>query len=154
VSALLLRYRLRKLRSASGGELVWLARAQLALVWARLLVLTRPTGKLVIQPLGSPTAPVKADALRDRAKMLALAVERAAEHGVFRPTCLVRAVALHRLLRRAGIDGSCIRIGVRLDKGSFAAHAWVEWNGEVLGDRPFHTATFDQLCEVDLAGTR
>ena len=70
-----------------------------------------------------------------RASAIALAISRVAEHGVFRPRCLARAVALQRLLRREGIGGSRVRVGVRRVEGCLDAHAWVELNGLVLGDR-------------------
>src|SRR4051812_31580318 len=49
-----------------------------------------------------------------------------------RATCLVQALALHRILTRAGQD-SRIHIGVAKSEGrSFEAHAWVELDREVL----------------------
>jgi hypothetical protein len=151
LNRVLLRYRLAKLRRLNAAELSRLVRAQLALCWAALVVRTRPTGQLVQRSAGATSAAEPtAERVRD-ARSLALAVERAAEHGLFRATCLIRSVALQHLLQRRGITGGRIQIGVRMDGGQFLAHAWVEWNGEVLGDRVAHTATFAQLCDVDLA---
>jgi hypothetical protein len=49
-----------------------------------------------------------------------------------RPTCLVRALAAHRLLAAHGHD-SDLRIGVaKAGAAGFAAHAWVECGGAVL----------------------
>jgi len=74
---------------------------------------------------------------------MALAVARVAEHSpLHRPKCLERAVALDRMLRRAGIDDGRIRVGVRLREGGFEAHAWVELGGVVLGDEEWHVRTF------------
>src|SRR5581483_7029840 len=90
---------LGKLAKLSPPEWLELAEAQIALLSAQLLVWTRPTGRLV-----AGTAPERAPAEPPtgspdpRATRWALAVARAAEHGLFRPYCLVRAVALHRLL--------------------------------------------------------
>jgi hypothetical protein len=51
-----------------------------------------------------------------------------------RSSCLPRTIVLWSLLRRRGIDTN-IRIGVRGDtEAKFQAHAWLEWNGEVLND--------------------
>jgi hypothetical protein len=70
-----------------------------------------------------------------------------------RSSCLPRTVVLWSLLRRRGI-GADVRIGVRCDSnGEFRAHAWIEWNGEVLNDAadvgrhylPFDRATFDRI---------
>jgi transglutaminase superfamily protein len=44
--------------------------------------------------------------------------------------CLMRSLVLSSLLARRGIDSSLV-IGVRSDP-SFAAHAWVEHDGEAL----------------------
>jgi hypothetical protein len=85
-----------------------------------------------------------------RAEALALAVGRAAENGVFRPLCLVRAVALNRVLERHGIKGSRVRVGVRMRNGRFAAHAWVEYGDRVLGDSEAHVGSFVELSEVRL----
>jgi len=58
----------------------------------------------------------------------------AASRWVPKATCLTKAVALHILLRRAGLQ-SRIRIGVAKDGGNFEAHAWVEHQEKVvIGD--------------------
>lgn len=52
-----------------------------------------------------------------------------------RPTCLVRALAAHRLLAKHG-HTSDLRIGVaKSDAAGLAAHAWVECDGTVLVGR-------------------
>ncbi|HEX8692553.1 MAG TPA: lasso peptide biosynthesis B2 protein [Longimicrobium sp.] len=115
-------------RAAAAFDVAW---AWWALALARLQVWLRPTGRL----LGSdepPAAPAAAPLARERAVRLARAVDRAAR-GPLRATCLVRAVALHRLLQASGVDGSLVRIGVRAEGGRFAAHAWVEYHGAALG---------------------
>lgn len=127
---------LARLRSAAAlppAERRALARAQAALLGAQLRVWTRPPGSLV-RP-GAAAAPGPA-AERDagRARALAEAVDRAAAAGLFRPACLVRALALHRLLLRDGVPGARIRLGVQRDGNGLAAHAWVEVDGAVLGD--------------------
>lgn len=49
-------------------------------------------------------------------------------------TCLSHSLVLWRLLQRQGIE-SDIRIGVRRGtSGEIEAHAWIEWNSEVLND--------------------
>jgi hypothetical protein len=76
------------------------------------------------------------------------AVDRAARLGVFRPSCLVRSLALARLLTRRGVAGSRIRIGVRRGAAELDAHAWVELGGRVVGDDPRHTARFTPITTV------
>ncbi|ESA35189.1 microcin j25-processing protein mcjb [Leptolyngbya sp. Heron Island J] len=48
--------------------------------------------------------------------------------------CLKKSLVLWSLLRAQGIDGQ-LRIGVRQDTQKFEAHAWVEWQDFILGDR-------------------
>ncbi len=49
-------------------------------------------------------------------------------------TCLKKSLVLWYLLRCQGIDAQ-LQIGVRLEQGQFQAHAWVEYQGYVVGDR-------------------
>ena len=144
----------RKLATLSPREWRDLLQAQLTLLWAQLLVWTRPTGRLVSHATQPPAEPAAATPIDPRAFSLALAVSRAAEYGIFRPLCLVRAVALERLLEFHGIRGSRIRIGVRMRGGRFAAHAWVEYGDQVLGDDEGHVSSFAELTDVRLVDTR
>jgi hypothetical protein len=125
---------------------------------ARALVATRPEGELTAPrgaraaaaaPAVEPTPEQRAAAAR-----LALGVTRAAAYGVFRPLCLVRAVALHGLLERHGMPGSEVRVGVRWTEGKFAAHAWVEYGGAVLGDQESHVREFAELEDLQMVGRR
>jgi hypothetical protein len=122
-----------------------LARAQWALLVAQVIVWTRPTGTLIGAPdaAGGERRPPNARAVR-----LARSVRRAADHGVFRPRCLVRSVAIQRLFEAHGIDGSIIRIGVRHREGRFEAHAWVELDGRVLGDDDNGVRSFTRLLDM------
>lgn len=144
---------LHKLATLSRREWVDLLRAQVGLLAAQVLVWTRPTGRLV-SPSSDATAaatqPAVEPALMDRAQQLGLAVSRAGDYGVFRPLCLVRAVAVHRMLEAHGIRGSRIRVGVRMRRGRFGAHAWVEYGGHVIGDNIEHVGSFAELAEVHL----
>ena len=87
--------------------------------------------------------------VRRAAQMVAVACRR---HPL-RSSCLPRTVVLWSLLRRRGIDTN-VRIGVRGDtEANFQAHAWLEWNGEVLNDAaevgsqylPFNPPVFDRV---------
>lgn len=71
----------------------------------------------------------------------------------FRSSCLPRTIVLWSLLRHRGVEAD-VRIGARSDgKGEFQAHAWLEWNGDVLNDvadvgrqyLPFDRAPFDRV---------
>ena len=159
----------RKLATIDAAEWGYLFKGQVALLWAQALVWVRPVGELVnsepgigapesgatVAPLTAPpvapgSAPAGPPLASDVAGQLALGVRRAAAFGLFRPLCLVRSVALNRLLERHGVHGSRIRVGVRLVDGRFAAHAWVEHDGRVLGDDVEHVRRFVHLSEVQV----
>lgn len=143
---------LRKLAALDPRSLADLLLAQWFLLRAGWRKRTQPIGSLTArQTLAAATwAQVSGDP--DRARALALAVSRAAEHGLFRPFCLVRAIALRDLLERDRILGSEIRVGVRRKQGKFQAHAWVRWGTEVLGDQPSNIATFTEVDDIRVLG--
>lgn len=58
-----------------------------------------------------------------------------------RPACLVRALLLQQLLARRGAD-TRLRVGVRLNGEALHAHAWVEFQGEPLGESPAHVREY------------
>jgi hypothetical protein len=64
-----------------------------------------------------------------------VAVARVGRRGPRRWTCLERSTALWWLLQRAGFAAE-IKIGVAPLDDSLEAHAWVELDGDVLGDDP------------------
>lgn len=178
----------RARRTANLAELADVAAAQGVLLAALLHARFRPTGQLVAPAApASRAAPTESDlpeaqaALERRAVVVGRAtraIDRAARRGLFRPTCLVRSLALVRLLERWGVPGARIRIGVRrgapAGEGMVAvespagdmlpsggaprpgpggsarvrAHAWVELGGRVIGDDPRHVATFRPLGSV------
>src|SRR2546422_788297 len=102
---------LAKLVRLSRHEWAELLLAQVAVLHAQLLVWTRPRGWLVT-PSASPVAPARGGAeIEPAAQQLALAVGRVAGYGPWRPSCLVRAVALHRALESRGLGGSSVCVG-------------------------------------------
>lgn len=141
---------LRKLAALDARGLADLWQAQRALLAARRLLKQRPIGSLTIRDTGDD-GPVAGDAVR--AREVARAVSRAATYGLFRPFCLVRALALRELLRREGIRGTDIRIGVRRRGADFTAHAWVRWGSEILGDEPAYVATFTEVDDIRVLGS-
>jgi len=64
---------------------------------------------------------------------IARTVASAAAHHLWTPTCLPRALATWRLCATRGIDAR-LRIGVRKEPGSLAAHAWIEVRGVPIGE--------------------
>jgi hypothetical protein len=141
----------RKLVRLSLTEWRQLLQAQWALLVAHAMVRRRPVGSLT-----TPAAGVReADPLRmPEARGIALAVVRAARFGVFRPQCLVRSVAISRMLTARGIHGGVVRVGVRRTGGEFLAHAWVELAGETLGDEDEHVGSFVPLTNLDVTRPR
>ena len=143
--------RLARQSSADWSDLI---EAQKALMVAQFLVWTRPVGRFVedaqnsspgVQEPISRNSRTWRDALR-----IAMAVRRAADNGLINPKCLVRAVALSRLLEWRGITGSRVRIRVRRLDGAFSAHAWVELGQRVLGDDARRVSSFAQLLDVNV----
>lgn len=142
--------RLRKLLRLGTGEWLDLVRAQSALLRAQRRLRTEPIGSLAIREDFSADL-ATGDA--DRAEALSHAVHRAARYGLFRPYCLVRAMALRELLLVDGIRGASIRIGVRRLNGEFQAHAWIRWGVRVLGDEPRHIAQFTEVDDLGVMRT-
>ena len=141
------------MRIPSGSELVAFVWAQLELLRAQVIVWRRPIGRLIAPSTPQPArvTQVVSQATEQRTASIARAVDRAARRGVFRPKCLVRSMALHRMLERSGIDGSVIRIGVKREGDELLAHAWVEQMGITLIDPPSEVAAFARLTEAKLA---
>lgn len=141
---------LRRLRNLAvlgpaGWWDLWLA--QLALLRAQRRLRRERIGALAIRETFT-TAAVGGDP--GRAYALAMAVHRASRFGLFRPYCLVRAMALRDLLVDAHITGASIRIGVRRTAGEFQAHAWVRWGERIVGDDPAHVAQFTEVDDLSV----
>jgi hypothetical protein len=141
-----------------GGPGVWLdlVEAQLWVAWARVLVWVVPKGRLVSGPSEAaspaPTGATAGD--RDGAERVATAVSRVCRHGLLRPECLVRSIALQRMLVRRGIQDSRVRLGVRHRDGALESHAWVECGDRLIGDEPGHVRTFTPLDGLSVSGPR
>lgn len=137
----------RAVRDGRRSELRDVLDAQVALVQAQLLLMTRSRGAFSVADGGAGASSAsEAEALL--AERWASAVLRAARHGLFRPRCLARAIALSRLLSSHGVGGHTIRIGVSQENGRFVAHAWVERGASILGDSAAYTRKFAPLTNV------
>lgn len=139
-----------KLRALTFRDWKDLLRAQAVLLRAHRDMRTRPTGDMVRDEQPQPITTSVTDRLDD-ARRIALAVNRAAAFGVFRPKCLVRSMALRRMLNDAGIEGALVRVGVQLTHGRFVAHAWVEYGGKVVGDDADSVARYVPLTGIQVA---
>ena len=58
----------------------------------------------------------------------------------------VRRVRLPRNIGAAGARNA----GVRMSRGRFAAHAWVAYGDQILGDQEWHVKSFAELDEVNV----
>ncbi|MEM1115077.1 MAG: lasso peptide biosynthesis B2 protein [Bacteroidota bacterium] len=68
----------------------------------------------------------------DRARTIVWAVDAVARRVVRQRPCLTQALVARHLLRRHGVESS-LQIGAARDKdGAFRAHAWLEWEGEIV----------------------
>jgi hypothetical protein len=118
---------IHKFRDLSRSDRSLLCAAWVSLIRARIAVsvVSLPRLRRNVTPAARPGAsPVRI--------AWALGV---ASRLVPRPTCLVRALAAHRLLATHG-HASDLRIGVaKPDGAGLAAHAWVECDGTVLVGR-------------------
>ena len=137
----------RKLAALSVTEWRELVQAQWALLVAQTMLRRRPVGELATPAADAMEADI---ARMPEARRLALAIMRAARFGVFRPQCLVRSMALSRMLSDRGIQGAVVRVGVRRADGQFLAHAWVELAGETLADADEHVESFVPLTNLDV----
>lgn len=138
-----------KLARLTPREWLDLLTAQVTLLRCQAQLRWKPVGSLVRRGEVLPAEPC---GQLDRARAIALAVARAAEHGVFRPRCLARAMTTRDLLDRNGIVGSTIRVGVQRENGKFLAHAWILWGTHVLGDDPSWVARFTEVDDLRVLG--
>lgn len=142
----------RRLISLGPREWRDLWRAQWALIVAQWLVRQRAPGQLTArneEALPSRDA-VSASPGAEHAHVLGAAVRRAAKYGLFRPACLVRAIALRRMLVADGIRGAVIRVGVKQSEEGMLAHAWVELDGDVIGDTIANVREYAPLNELSV----
>jgi hypothetical protein len=134
------------------------AEAQFQILRARLRLGVRPRGSLLElrRMERESSASNGRGAARDgavdarseeRLRRIADAIDRASRRGLFTPTCLVRAVAMERMMLRHGVPGGLVRVGVQMGSQGFAAHAWIEFDGVVVGDDPARVARFEPLAD-------
>lgn len=109
-----------------------------------------PEGEPADHGSSPPGGELVSAAQRTRAERLAWAVDVISRWGVARAECLVRALALSKLLRDRGLPAGRIRIGVRRGEREVEAHAWIEWAGGVLGDDPEAVASFRAFDRLDV----
>jgi len=147
---------LRALLRAGPRGWLELMEAQLWVAWAQLLVRLLPKGRLVSRSFTAdrPASATTIASAPASAERIATAVSRVCRHGLLRPECLVRSIALQKMLARHGIENSRVRLGVRSRDGVFESHAWVECGDRLIGDEPRHVRTFTPLDGLSVFGPR
>lgn len=93
--------------------------------WERVLA--------VFAPSANATGLVQDPSEQASALLIARMEAAAARNVLFHPNCLEQSLVLWWLLRRRGIAAD-LRIGARKESGCFEAHAWVEYDAQVLND--------------------
>jgi hypothetical protein len=68
------------------------------------------------------------------AEVVAQLINSAARHSLVAANCLPQSLLVWCMLRREGIEAE-FRIGVRKDRQSVEAHAWVEVSGQAVNDQ-------------------
>jgi hypothetical protein len=122
---------------------IWFLRAFLALLYIDLLTRTRQfpgVHRAILRLHSSEREPPSA-----LLAQITTAVNRAASFYYRRRWCLQRSAACAYLLRRHGFAAELV-LGVQVMP--FIAHAWVEWEGEVINDNPELTRHFAVLDRI------
>lgn len=101
------------------------------------------------RPAGRSRTRASAESVAE-ARGIARRLGRACRVLPWEPSCLVRALALKRLLDRRGMAGTRVRVGVRRQNGDFSAHAWLECEGVLVGDAPDTVAEYELLTGFDV----
>src|SRR5262245_52799175 len=112
----------------------------------------RSTQKSLQARMGREGAALSDAATTREVQRVCRMVLAAGRHSFMRGTCLERSLTLWWMLARRGIT-SQLRIGTRKSEGKFEAHAWVERNGEVIGEPEgthLHYAAFEKEFSGDL----
>jgi hypothetical protein len=143
--------RLQTLRKLPVRARVDLVRAQVAIARALLRVRFSRKGQLLLpgsDKLSGAALHEPAPAELARARELAVAVRRMADHGPLRAACLARALATCSLLEQQGLRGATVRVGVRMREAQFLAHAWVEYRGVKLLESESEVANLREVDEL------
>jgi hypothetical protein len=139
----------RKLRTALGLSAA--ERALFCRAWIRLLrvgLALRSLPLPEVQKLAAGARPLPSPLPASRVAYL---VAAAARHHLLTLRCLPRAVVLQSLLRDQVIQTD-LRIGVRRIEKNMEAHAWIERDGQVIGDSPEVVRLYLPLEQPRLAG--
>lgn len=111
------------------------AAAALAITWVGLRLRGFRRWKAMAERLAlsaKPKSAANGDAQVQAGQDIARMAAAAARYLPFRTNCLEQSLVLWWLLQRRGIAAD-MRIGVRKEANQFEAHAWVDFEGGVVG---------------------
>ena len=74
-------------------------------------------------------------------------VDMASRNHILTITCLRRSLVAQRLLRQQGIPVE-LHFGVKKDNGRIQAHAWLEYQGHVIGDPEQLSQAYEPLARI------
>jgi len=77
-------------------------------------------------------------------------LDLAARHHLYPMTCLRRSLTLQWLLSRAGLY-TTLQFGVRRENGNLQAHAWLDYQGQVIDKNPIPTEQYANLKAKEVA---
>ncbi|MGA7871176.1 MAG: lasso peptide biosynthesis B2 protein [Candidatus Binatus sp.] len=137
--------RIRRIRTLSVAEWIILPRAFLAVLAARARLLLLPFAR-VRDWAGAPAR--NSTYNHDPALLVARVARAVAAASACVPggrNCLVRAIAVQRMLSRLGLTSE-LRIGAsKSPTGQLAAHAWVEYKGGIVIGGAFESGRYAAL---------
>lgn len=126
--------RLRRAVRISPGEWLDFFQAWFWLLFFDVALRLRPFPELQAFASRRAFRPTPAPARVQRLlRLLPLAVDRARVRHLRPMTCLRRSLALQKMFAQKGVPVE-LRIGVRKEGGQFSAHAWLEYDGNLLGE--------------------
>ena len=142
--------KLRILLSFSAQDWILLVQA-----WSLLLVIDIALRMLSFRKvqgwIRSPDQPgvstIKAEKVIQRSSGF---VDLAARHHLYPMTCLRRSLTLQWLLSRAGLY-TTLQFGVRRENGNLQAHAWLDYQGQVIDKNPIPTEQYANLKAKEVA---
>jgi len=101
----------------------------------------------ILMPLKSIRAPRSETGIISQARGIAQIVSIAAQHGLYKATCLRKSILVWWFLRKEGVP-SRICFGVRKIDHQLEAHAWVECGGTVVNDSADVREFYQPLVDV------
>ena len=125
--------KLKLIQSLSVDDWLWVIEAYLRLWPVLLRIKLKQRSWLKNQFI--KTDSVKGHVSIDRSRLLRMfeAVRLASRAHFFKAECLPRSIVLSKMLRARGYQASTI-IGIAKEDHSLASHAWVEVNGQMIGE--------------------